>query len=119
MAMNSSRSVGGGVISTASASGVGAPTCGSPGALITDTRLRQRCGCSMAMVWAIIPPIEAPRTWARSIPMASSRPTASWAMSLSVYGTGGSESLSTALITFIGSARWPSRWVDRPQSRLS
>jgi hypothetical protein len=43
-----------------------------------------RPGCSIAIVWAIIPPIEAPTTWAPSSPSASSRPTASAAMSESV-----------------------------------
>ena len=37
-------------------------------------------------VWAIIPPIDAPTTWAASMPRASSRPTQSLAMSDSVYG---------------------------------
>ena len=41
-------------------------------------------GCSIAIVWAIMPPIEAPTTCARSIPRWSSRPTASPAMSESV-----------------------------------
>ena len=74
----------------------------------------------MAIVWAIIPPIDAPMMWARSMPRWSSRPTASAAMSDSVYGTGGSSSpLSAAAITAAGCTRWPSKCVDSPQSRLS
>ncbi len=38
-------------------------------------------GCSIATSWAIIPPIEAPTTWAASMPSASSSPVASEAMS--------------------------------------
>ena len=37
-----------------------------------------------ASVWAIIPPIDAPTTWAGSIPSRVKSPTASSAMSLSV-----------------------------------
>ena len=43
-----------------------------------------RSGCSIAIVWAIIPPIEAPTMCARSMPRWSSSPTASPAMSESV-----------------------------------
>ena len=52
----------------ASASGVGAPYSGSPVIDMIDVRVRTRVGCSMAMVWAIIPPIDAPTTWADSMP---------------------------------------------------
>jgi len=38
----------------------------------------------MAIVWAIIPPIEAPTIWARSIPSASSTPMLSPAISARV-----------------------------------
>ena len=41
---------------------------------------------SAATFCAIIPPIDTPTTWARTMPSASSRPTASAAMSSSVYG---------------------------------
>ena len=54
--------------------------------LITDIIDATRSGCSIAIVWAIIPPIDAPTTWARSTPRWSSRPIASAAMSDSVYG---------------------------------
>ena len=49
-------------------------------------RDRSRCGCSTAMVWAIMPPIETPTTWAVSRPRWSSRPNASAAMSRMEYG---------------------------------
>ena len=48
---------------------------------ITDVSVSTRSGCSMATAWAIIPPSDAPTTWARSTPRWSSRPTASVAMS--------------------------------------
>ncbi len=99
---------------------VGAPARGSPGELITDVRESTRSGCSIAIVCTIIPPIEAPRMWARSMPSASSRPNASLDMSESVYGVGGAGSpASRACITAIGSMRCPSNFVDSPQSRLS
>ena len=44
-----------------------------------------RRGWSIAIAWAIIPPIDTPTTWAASMPRWSSRPTASAAMSLIVY----------------------------------
>ena len=44
---------------------------------------RTRSGCRAAISWAIMPPIEAPTTCARSIPSASSRPIPSSAMSAS------------------------------------
>ena len=49
-----------------------------------DTSDSTRSGCSAAIVWAIMPPIEAPTTWAASISRWSSRPAASAAMSASV-----------------------------------
>ena len=63
------------------------PNSGSPVVDMTDVNERTRCGYSMAIVWAIIPPIEAPTTWARSMPNTSSSSTASFAMSLNVYRT--------------------------------
>lgn len=41
-------------------------------------------GCSMAIVWAMVPPKGEPITWARSMPKAVSRPRPSSAMSLKV-----------------------------------
>ncbi len=49
-----------------------------------ETSESVRSGCSIATRWAIMPPIEAPTMCARSIPRASSTPTLSRAMSLSV-----------------------------------
>ncbi len=82
--MTPSRASAGGASSAAAASGVGVPTVGSPGMLITEISERRRAGCSIAIVCTIIPPIDAPRTWARSIPRWSSNPIASAAISLSV-----------------------------------
>ena len=48
-----------------------------------ETSERTRSGCSIAIVWAIIPPIEAPTTWADSIPRWSISPIVSAAMSRS------------------------------------
>ena len=62
---------------------VGCPTRRLPVVDMIDVRLRTRSGCSIAIVWAIMPPIDTPTTWAPSMPSASSRPTASAAMSLS------------------------------------
>ena len=68
------------------ASGSGWPTSVWPVVdmmLVSDST---RSGCSMAIVCTIIPPIEAPTTWAAGMSSASSRPTASAASSDSVYG---------------------------------
>ena len=81
-----------------------------------ETSERTRSGDCAAMVCAIMPPIERPTTWARSISRWSSSPLASRAMSASVYAgrrmrlvtssrrVGGGESV---------------RCVERPLSRLS
>ena len=50
---------------------------------ITEVSDRTRAGCSIAMVCAIIPPIDVPNTCADSQPSASSTATASAAMSVS------------------------------------
>ena len=55
-----------------------------PGCDMIEVRLRTRCGCAIAKVCAIMPPIDAPTTWARSIPRWSSKPATSSAMSSSV-----------------------------------
>ena len=55
------------------------PGCSSP-----TMTLAIRSGCSIAIVCTIIPPIELPTMWARSIPRWSSRPMPSAAMSDSV-----------------------------------
>jgi hypothetical protein len=48
--------------SAVSASPVGAPTIGSPVVDMIDVSDSTRDGCSIAIVWAIIPPIDAPTT---------------------------------------------------------
>ena len=48
-----------------------------------EVSVRTRDGCAMAMVWAIMPPREAPTMWAESQFSASSTATASSAMSSS------------------------------------
>ena len=57
---------------------------GPRGSDMIEHREATRSGCRAARVWAIIPPIEAPTTWARSTSRWSSRPMASWAISRSV-----------------------------------
>ncbi len=91
--------------SVASLSSTGASLAGAPNAsLITrhfgidDIGLpeldmirpsdRTRSGWLPASTWAIIPPIDAPTTCARSMPRWSSSPLTSSARSTSVYGTG-------------------------------
>ena len=91
----------------------------SPVVLITEINALIRCGCSMAMVWTIIPPIDTPNTAARSTSRWSSNPMPSAAMSDRVYGTSGTVSpWNIAAITARASGR-PACLVDRPQSRLS
>ncbi len=58
----------------------------APLEVIISVRLLTRCGARAARCWAIIPPIDAPQTWARAMPSASSTPMLSDAMSTSVYG---------------------------------
>ncbi len=77
---------------------------------------RTRSGCSKAIVWAIMPPIEAPTTWARSTPRWSSRPTASPAMSDSVYEAAFFERSASWRSDGTGRSRIA---VERPTSRLS
>jgi len=68
----------------------------------------------MARAWVIIPPMETPTTWARSIPSAPSSAAASSAMSSTMYGTELASPLNSA--TKSGT---PSNFVERPESRLS
>ena len=83
--MYDSRSVAGGPVSRATASGLERMYSGSPVVDITDVIDSSRSGCSMASVWTIIPPIDRPITCARSTPQASSTASASRAMSDSRY----------------------------------
>jgi hypothetical protein len=72
------------------------------------------------MTWAIMPPIEAPTTWAQSMVSASIRPTASAAKSFNVYGapTGfPAAARAKAATTSTGAA--DSNLLERPMSRLS
>ena len=74
---------GGGARKTANTSGAGG---GSDGSLVDDmieVSVRTRWGQWIANSCAIMPPIDAPTTWARPILRKSSRPIASAAMSLS------------------------------------
>ena len=66
------------------AAGSGCPTSSAPVVDMIDVSVCTLSGCRIARVWAIIPPIEAPTTWAAAMPVASSRPAASSAMSSSV-----------------------------------
>lgn len=75
-----SRSAGFGANNTACASGLDRPYSLSPVEDIIDVKVSTRSGQERAIVWAIIPPIEAPTTWARSIPSALSSPRPSSAM---------------------------------------
>ena len=74
---------GGRSSSTGITSGLGWPTSGSPVVDMIDVSDSTRSGCSMAIVCTIMPPIDAPTMWARSMPRASSRPIPSAAMSVS------------------------------------
>ena len=82
--MASSRVAGGGARIASMAAGDEPPTFESPVVDMIEHSDSVRSGKSMAKVWAIIPPIDAPPMWARSMPRASSRPAPSAAMSRSV-----------------------------------
>ncbi len=77
-----SRPGEGRAISVPKVFGAGIPTRRLPVVDIIETSDRTRSGLSIASVWAIIPPIEAPTTWADSIPRWSISPVVSAAMSL-------------------------------------
>jgi hypothetical protein len=78
---------------------------------------RTREVCSTAIVWAIMPPIEMPTTCAASMPRWSSSPTASVAMSPSVYG--GVTRRPANARTRDSRVTRPRCREDRPVSRLS
>ena len=82
--MNAERSRGAGLSSTVYIVSAGWPLQKLPVLDMIETSESVRCGYRIATVWAIIPPIEAPTTWACSIPRWSSTPTLSPAMSASV-----------------------------------
>ena len=74
----------------------------------------------MAIVWAIMPPIDAPTTCARSIPRASISPIVSPAMSVRRYGPAIDAPLVRAVIASITfGTPSASSLVERPTSRLS
>ena len=79
-----SRSVGGTLSSTFAVRSCGWPEVRAPVLPMIETSERTRSGWLIATVCAIIAPIDAPTTWARSIPRWSSSPTTSSAMSSSV-----------------------------------
>ena len=76
-----SRSRGLGLRSARSTFDVGMTGAGED---MIEIRLFTRSGCSAATIWAIMPPIDAPTTWAAPIPSPSISPTVSRAISLSV-----------------------------------
>ena len=61
----------------------GMPARRSPVVDMIEVSDSTRSGCSMAIVCPIMPPIDTPITWVRSIPSASSSPNVSAAMSVS------------------------------------
>ena len=77
----SSRLVATGRSSAVIASPVGAPTARSPVVDMMELALRKRSGWLMTRAWVIMPPMEAPTTWAFAIPALASSPAASSAMS--------------------------------------
>ena len=84
-----------------------------------DVRLDTLAGCWMVIDWAIIPPIDTPTTWARSISRQSSRAAASSAMSLTKYGdlANRRDTNAAAMRPYPGS--FPVVLDDKPTSRLS
>ncbi len=81
LSIASSRVVAGGDSSAVSARCVAWPTAGSPVLDMIDVSDRTRAGDSIATVWAIMPPIDAPTRCALSSSRWSSSPTVSAAMS--------------------------------------
>lgn len=112
----SSRFVGDGPANALSTSGLARPTDGSPVVDITEVSERTRPGCSIATVWAIAPPSEAPTRCALSSPSASSSPTESAAMSERVYEAEDVSPASAAMKSGFGASE---KCDDKPLSRLS
>ena len=100
-------------------SGDASPTPGSPVVDMIEVRVATRVGCSMARAWAIMPPIEAPTTWADSTPRCFSSPAASAAMSEMKYGTFDVSPPNTSITVAPTSRPGVSIQVDPPTSRLS
>ena len=78
-----------------------------------------RSGRLMAMVCAIMPPIETPTTCAWSTSRALSSPKASSAMSCSVYSPRLAMPMNVVTTSVGRIRRVGSTWVERPVSRLS
>ncbi len=91
------------------------PTRRPPVEVMISVRLRTSSGWSSAAAWAMKPPMEAPTTCTGPSCSASTRPRASRAMSLTVYGG----RRRRATICAIDGARTPRKWVLAPTSRLS
>jgi hypothetical protein len=110
-----SRSFGARRVRTLHTRSLGVPTRRSPVVESIDASESTRSGRRIAIVWAIIPPIEVPTRWARSMPRWSRRPNVSFAMSSSRYGTFVGRPETSRMMFGIG----PLILVDRPASRLS
>jgi hypothetical protein len=93
------------------------PTVRRPVVDMMEVSESTRSGCSMTMVWAIMPPIDTPVTCAAAIPRWSSNPTASAAMSLIVYGGRPTCAYERTMSRRV--AARPRSFVERPTSRLS
>ena len=78
-----------------------------------------RRGWPIAIAWAIIPPIDAPTTWAASMPRWSSSPAASSAMSLTCTPAWRACRETRRGDRAAHGGRGASIFVDRPMSRLS
>ena len=111
-----SRSRGARLSSTEYMESDGCPLHRAPVLDMIDASDSTRSGCRNAIVWAIMPPIDAPAMCARSIPRQSSSPTPSSAMSASVYAAA-LASRRSSWPTVGG--RCEANLVERPTSRLS
>ena len=78
---------------------------------------RTRAGCSIAIVCAIIPPIDTPTTWARLDPEVVEQPERVAAMSVMEYGA--RTWAPAEARTSIPRVTRPATLVERPTSRLS
>ena len=92
----------------------------APLEVIIRVRLLTRSGARAAMRWAIIPPIDAPQTWAEAMPSTSSTATLSAAMSLERVGAPDAQAEREAqrIERRLGTPPSSKLWL-RPMSRLS
>jgi hypothetical protein len=95
--------------------GDGRPTRREPVEVMISVRLRSRSGARIATLCATNPPMEAPTRSTVPRPSASISPSVSRARSSIAYGA---FSRRRRTRPGCGAPRW-SRWLDRPQSRLS